>query len=382
MGTRGLGLLLVLTFVIAAGTIVQDFRFDHSIARERAAGLGVDREVGSLSVALANLKAAQTAYVATGQDPAFWMTQVADVSAEIDAAIRRRRAATTHEGARKRYDAAAAALTAFTAVDGRVRTYVRAEQRLLASDLVFVDSIEAIARLSGELDAARAAELSASDARLSRLETLRFAMNALTIAFVLAIALFFKRASVEAIAPAATPAGSPGLGRIAPQPPPVPMTVPDQALNLADAAALCGDLARVTDTRDVPALFDRAAIVLAARGAVLWVADAGGSRLRPSLTHGYSERVLAKMGPLPVDAENATSLAYRSMRPQTVHGAAPGSPGAIAVPLLAASGCVGVLAAETRQQKPGHDVLPVAQMIAAQLAALVTTAEAPGQKTG
>ena len=33
---------------------------------------------------------------------------------------------------------------------------MRNEQRLLASDLVFVDSIEAIARLSGELDAARA----------------------------------------------------------------------------------------------------------------------------------------------------------------------------------------------------------------------------------
>ncbi len=384
MGARGLGLLLVLTFVIAAGTVIQDFRFDNSVARERAAGLGVDREVGSLSVALANLRAAQAAYVVNGQDPAFWMTQVSDVSAEIDGAIRRRRAATTQETARKRYDAAAAALAAFTAVDGRARTYVRNEQRLLASDLVFVDSIEAIARLSGELDAARAAELSASDARLSRLEMLRFAMNALTIGFVLAVALFFKRASVEAIAPAvaptALPAGSHGPGRIAS--PPSPAAVPDQSLNLADAAALCGDLAKVTDSRDVPALFDRAAAVLAARGAVLWVADAGGSRLRPSLTHGYSDRVLAKMGPLQVDAENVTSLAYRSMRPQTVHGAAPGSPGAIAVPLLSASGCVGVLAAETRQQKPGHDVLPVAQMIAAQLAALVTTADAPGQKTG
>ena len=386
MGTRGLGLLLVLTFVIAVGTIIQDFRFDNSIARERAVSLGVDREVGSLSVALANLRAAQAGYLASGQDPAFWMTQVADVSADVDAAIRRHRAAATHEAARKRYDAAAAALAAFTAIDNRARSYVRTEQRLLASDLVFVDSIEALAKLSGELDAARAAEMSASQARLSRLQTLRFAMNALAMGFVLAVALFFKRASVEAAAPAAEPvtpiAEALGLGRLAPPAPRAPIPVPEHALSLVDAAALCGDLAKVTDTRDVPALFERAAGVLAAKGAVLWVADAGGARLRPSLTHGYSDRVLAKMGPLQVDAENATSLAYRSKRPQTVHGEAPGSPGAIAVPLLAASGCVGVLAAETRQQKPGHDVLPVAQMIAAQFAALVTTADAPGQKTG
>jgi hypothetical protein len=41
-----------------------------------------------------------------------------------------------------------------------------------------------------------------------------------------------------------------------------------------------------------------------------------------------------------------------------------------------------VLAAETRQQQPGQDVLPVAQMIAAQFAALVAPAATPGQKTG
>ena len=153
-------------------------------------------------------------------------------------------------------------------------------------------------------------------------------------------------------------------------------------LSLIDAAALCGDLAKVVDTRDVPPLFDRAASVLSARGAVLWVADSGGAMLRPSLTHGYSDRVVAKLGLLTADADNLTSLAYRSMRPQSVSGGTPESPGAIAVPLLSSSGCIGVLAAETRQQQPGHDVLPVAQMIAAQFAALVAPPTPAGQKTG
>ena len=92
--------------------------------------------------------------------------------------------------------------------------------------------------------------------------------------------------------------------------------------------------------------------------------------------------MVAKLGSLTIDADNLTSLAYRTLRAQTVNGDAPASPGAIAVPLLGASGCVGVLAAETLNQKPAHDVLPVAQMIAAQLAALVAPPAAQGQKTG
>ena len=377
--TRGVGLLAGLTLVIAGGTIVQDCRFDSSLARERAAALVVDREWGSLSVALANLHAAQAGYLASGQDPAFWMTQVGERSSEIDATIKRRRAAATVEG--KLFDTALSALTALTAVDGRARAQIRADERIAASDLVFVDSTEAIARLTGALDAARSAELSASEYRLSRVRTLRGAIDGIALAFVAAVVVFlWKTSGTHAPAktnprPQTPPATQPHAGP--PPPPPHP-----SALNLADAAALCGDLARVVDTRDVAALFDRAAAVLAAKGAVLWVPDAAGAMLRPSLTHGYSERLLAKMGPLQVDAENLTSLAYRSMRPQTVNGAAPGSPGAIAVPLISPSGCVGVLAAETRLQKPGHDVLPLAQMIAAQLAALVTTTEVAGQKTG
>ncbi len=41
-----------------------------------------------------------------------------------------------------------------------------------------------------------------------------------------------------------------------------------------------------------------------------------GSTLRPSLTHGYSDKVIAKLGVLDVAADNVTSLSFRSMRPQ------------------------------------------------------------------
>jgi hypothetical protein len=391
MPTRGVGLLVALTVVIAAGTLAQDLRFDSALERERANTLKRDTEFGWLSSVVGTLRAAQAAYIATGQSADYWIDQVNTHSAELETAIRQRQSATTAEASRKQFEQAAAALATFVAVDGRARSHVRADQRLLASDLIFIESSKALDQVTRAFDEARATELAASDARVSRLRMLRVGLNGVAIAFVVAVALFFWRAMVSQ---AAHPEHIENIGLTAQPPrvvaPPQPAAVaaappapPASGLSLADAAAVCGELAKVVDTRDVPPLFDRAAAVLSAKGAVLWVADSGGSMLRPSLTHGYSDRVVAKLGLLTADADNLTSLAYRSMRPQSVNGGTPESPGAIAVPLLSSTGCVGVLAAETRQQQPGQDVLPVAQMIAAQFAALVAPAGATaGQKTG
>jgi hypothetical protein len=153
-----------------------------------------------------------------------------------------------------------------------------------------------------------------------------------------------------------------------------PAPPPARAVNLGDAAELCVDLARVIDSRDVPALLARAAGVLGAKGVILWMSDSGGALLRPSLAHGYSDRVLMKMGALQVDGDNATSLAFRSLRGQSVNGAASSEPGAIAVPLVTPTGCVGVLAAEVNRQRPSPDTVEMARIIAAQLAMLVAPA--------
>ncbi len=394
MPTRGVGLLVALTVVIAAGTLAQDLRFDSALERERANTHKLDSEFGWLSASVGNLRAAQAGYIATGQSADYWIDQVNTHSAELETAIRQRQTASTAD-ARKQDDLAATALASFVSVDGRARSHVRADQRLLASDLIFIESSKALDQVAKTFEDARAVETAASDARVNRLRMLRVGLNGVAIAFVVAVALFFWRAMTsQAAHPEAIQSNGltaqptrmippPPPPVVAPAPAPAPAPAAAPGLSLAEAAALCGDLAKVADTRDVPPLFDRAAAVLSAKGAVLWVADSGGSMLRPSLTHGYSDRVVAKLGLLTADADNLTSLAYRSMRPQSVNGGTPEANGAIAVPLLASTGCVGVLAAETRQQQPGHDVLPVAQMIAAQFAALVASpAATPGQKTG
>jgi hypothetical protein len=394
MRKRGLGFLLILTVVLAAGTLLQDYRFDRWITRERDAARTIDQQLSTIAVTLADLRAAETGYVATGQGPAFWTTRASQLLARIESDLSDRQASTASADARTHYDAAASALADLTSIDARARKDVAGNDRFEASDLIFVDALEASRRIGTELEAARTAERAASDVRVTRLGWLRLGMNAVAVVFLLAVASFFTRSAarapagnvpIEIEAEPAPAASSLGLSRAArtaaPEPAAAPVAAaPPGAAGVSDAtwsntAELCVDLARVVDGRDVPALVERAALVLGAKGLMLWIADARGAWLQLSLSHGYGDKVLSQLGALPADGDNATSTAFRSMRVQVVNGAAPGSPGAIAVPLVTPSGCVGVLAAELRCQQPGQEILAMARIIAAQFATLVAPSE-------
>jgi hypothetical protein len=207
---------------------------------------------------------------------------------------------------------------------------------------------------------------------------MRLGLNAVAL-FGLAVTLFVlhrsaRKAEAKADDLRAALDAPPSMeGVVAPARPLVvaPPPAPVSTVNLSAAAELCADLSRVMDGRDVPALFERIGPVLGAKGMVLWIADATGGMLRPSLTMGYPERVIERLGELQADSDNVTSLAFRSGRSQSVNGTAPAAPGAIAVPLMTASGCVGVLSAEVTRTRPDHETLAVARMIAAQIAAII-----------
>jgi hypothetical protein len=169
--------------------------------------------------------------------------------------------------------------------------------------------------------------------------------------------------------PAATTNTPAPIKLTAPPPPPV---VP---VNLADAAELCVDLARVMDARDMQALLERTAKVLEASGVILWVVNQDRTSLLPVFTHGYSERVLLKLNALDVNEDNVTSLSYRTVRPQLLPGTGPGTTSAIAVPLVTAGGCNGVLAAEVYETKPSSDFIALSRVIAAQFATMVNPCE-------
>jgi len=164
---------------------------------------------------------------------------------------------------------------------------------------------------------------------------------------------------------------------------PAAVAVHTPTVDLPAVADLCADLARVLDGRDVPALLERTVKVLNAKGVVLWVIDTSGTFLRPLLLHGYPEKIVKRLGQLQVDADNLTSLAFRSLQAQSVNGT-PDRFGAIAVPLVTGTGCVGVLAAELQRARSDSDTLSAAKMIAAQLAALAapTGQESAGKAAG
>ena len=91
------------------------------------------------------------------------------------------------------------------------------------------------------------------------------------------------------------PSSAPPPPAVAPAPPAFTAPVvqgPGAVVNLTEAADLCVDLGRLMDAREVPALLERAASVLGANGVILWVADPAGTQLRPSLSHGYPDKVI------------------------------------------------------------------------------------------
>jgi GAF domain-containing protein len=111
---------------------------------------------------------------------------------------------------------------------------------------------------------------------------------------------------------------------------------------------------------------------------VVWVSDRAGAELRPVLSYGYPEKIVAQMRSIPRDAQNAAALAFRSGQARVVAGTDMAN-GAVVVPLITPAGCVGVLAAELRHgSEQRESTRALATILAAQLATLVGTAPSTG----
>lgn len=182
-------------------------------------------------------------------------------------------------------------------------------------------------------------------------------------------------------APAATVAPATAMPP-APAPDPLVMTPPAplaerrrgsdrRELSLTAAADVCSRLGRAIDARDITALLADAARLLDATGVVVWLWDRREAVLKATVAHGYSTATLARLPLVRADDTNAIAAAYRSGETCVVEGSA-GSPGAIAVPSLGPSGCVGVLALEVRHGGEQNTSLRAfAAILAAQLGMVI-----------
>ena len=371
----------------------------------------------ALAITLGDLRAAQQAYVAVGQDRPYWTATANGHLDTVRSSLDNLRRLAITPASIEALDAAAAAVADLEGLDGRAREHVRLEQSLLASDIIFTDGLELVVRAAAHVELARAAE------RTTRNETIRAARSsqavlAVTAAGISVLAVLLlapiKRQggpipleSLDAESTEALPPGGlglslddrridPGLDQALPSateeaeatlPAITASKTAPTLLNegrgpvpdLRVAADLCTDLGRLTDTSELPALLARAATLMNATGVILWVRDSSGHALRPAIGHGYTTRTLARMGSIPEDGDNATAVAYRSARMQVVAGDDVSS-GALAAPLLAADRCVGVLSAELREGWESSDaVQATVAIIAAQLATLLS-GDTPAEK--
>jgi hypothetical protein len=149
-----------------------------------------------------------------------------------------------------------------------------------------------------------------------------------------------------------------------------PPETPSASRDWPEAAALCTDIARVSDSQDVAALLARAAGLLHASGIVLWMASEGGHELAPAAAAGYDDRLLSRMGTISREADNLTAAAFRDavvkISPSRGDAAA-----ALAVPLITPAGPAGVLSAELRDAGVDPPRQAIATILAAQLSMLL-----------
>jgi hypothetical protein len=365
--------LLVLALVVAVGAGIQTFRFDQQVAAGRVLEDSITQQLNATDLALGELRHAQSAYVAAGQGSAFWMNQFDSVAARVEGTLRDRQQTTRSAGALAHYDAAIEQLDTLRTSNARARNYVDSQQLILASDVIFVESLEIIGRISANVSAARDTEIYSARQALATATQYRQGLLAGSLLFTLLVGLI-AYGRIGKVAPAEITFD---VAAVAPAPVPEPQPVVKPAPQvfhapyMADAADVCVDLARLLDGRDLPALLSRASAAIGADGLVLWVLDESGQTLRASLGHGYSDRMLKRLGNLPVSADNVTSLACRTLQPQVVPSTSAGVPGALAVPLISSTGCVGVLSAEVSEPMSEGHQLPVARLIAAQLSAVI-----------
>ena len=245
--------------------------------------------------------------------------------------------------------------------------------------MIFSDGLESTSTASTQVTAALTEELRARHGGAAGLQSRQNAVAGATagVLLLLMVALAFTGV-VSYTRPA-----EPEVAVAAPIDPvrfetPLPRAKPAVTPKLVITAQLCRELSRVVEEKQLPSLLMRAAKVLDASGIIVWVAEPLRQSLQPAISHGYEDKVIARMGRIHRDANNAAAAAFRSSEIRTVNGDAYTN-GAMIVPLMTTEGCVGVMSAEMKGgSEKDESSQALATIFAAQLATLVAT---PGNPT-
>jgi hypothetical protein len=382
MRSRPARLALVAVASIAAGAAaVFLIQSEEQISDRRTRLRAFDLQAREAARVLADVRAAQQAYVAAGQGATFWMPRVASLIDEGERAVDNLRASADSATARESLLQAGATMTEFSNVDRRARDYLSSGQQLMAGDVVFTEGGEIAAQAGRLIEAARLGESLAfdeSEAVRRRRQTYALGGTAAVGGFVMALLALVAPKRERLITEVSSDASPVADGELMLRGAPLRKAEESgqearQSLPALKAAAqLCTELGRVSDPEDLKNLLVRAAGALDASGLIIWIGSLAGADLRPVLAHGYSPHTLARMAPVPRSADNAAAAAYRTSVLQIVLSRPGISSGAVAAPLLSPEGCIGALTAEINARGETSDaVQALAEIFAAQLASVL-----------
>ena len=367
---------------------------DSRIAEARRAARAFDARAWALALSLADLRAAQQAYVAAGQDAAYWMADAAERIAAVTAGLSDLTAAATRPVTRDALAEAASRVAALARMDARARDHAAAGEAVMASDLIFADGLELSRSAAEHLERARSVEREARDGDVGARERSRSLAAGAALGAGVLFALLLSPlpparpraesapASPEGDRAAEDPAPALPEGRLfldadadaggtaaAAEADPGPPDAP--APDLRSAADLCTDLGRSASADELPPLLARAAQLLNASGVIVWVRDGTGAALRPAVSHGYPPAALARLGTIACDGDNVTAAAYREARMRVVPADGE-TPGVLAAPLASSQDNPGIMTLEVSGGwETSEAVQSTTTIIAAQLATLV-----------
>ena len=413
MKRRGWRVALVVLFLVAgAGAATEIAQIDGELDAARAEEAALSSLGNAARRAILEVRAAQRAYVAAGQDRDYWLARVtASLKLATDRLADLTRAVSA-QGARLELDSATATMAHFGEMDARARDLIGDDETIPASDLIFTDGLELTDTANAEIDAAltieRAVRADAHRTSRTRRTTVLAAVAGAGLLFLLLLVPATEPAAPAetsreslSVLPGATTLGdlrldagsgfaqtdsesssSDAAGELriadaeagaAVQPNAAADALiidrPDSPPDLAAVAALCTDLGRVSHSEQLPALLRRAAGVMGASGIIVWLRDGSGKHLRAATAYGYSAQALGKMGDLPCDGDNAAATAFRTARMQVAERQGEGN-SAVVAPLIAAEGCVGVMTAELPENATSQ-TRALASIVAAQLVVLL-----------
>ena len=138
------------------------------MAQERDRALEISRRAHDAGLLVEQLRAAQQAYVAQGQGPEFWMARVTETTGALASALGALEHDVTSDAARAATRGAAGVLGDFQRLDRRARGFVQGSQPLMASDVIFTESVGATTVLLESMVRLNAEEQNASLARIRR----------------------------------------------------------------------------------------------------------------------------------------------------------------------------------------------------------------------